>query len=506
MDGGFWVDDAEFGKNEECGVFAAYAPGAPVIAMTYNGLLDLQGRGQQGAGVAFLVQEGDTAWPQVISGEGLVPVALNEISPDNVGHSAIDPVMASPVAIGHVRYTTAGGPKGLQPRANLNTGLTFATNGHIEDIDYYAKMFGVDSSEAVSDSDTFFRIINDYTERYGDLQQALDVVLPGIEGAYSVVMSVGETVIGFRDPNGFRPLVLGKLRDHISGFVLASETVALDGCNAEVIRDIEPGEIVTIDQDGVHSRRFAPANPSLCSFEAIYFARKESILEGSPVYDVRKCLGKYLAEKYPIDADVVVGVPSSGIPAAHGYSEATGIPVKEGIFKSEYSGRTFILDGQQQQNALRRKYRINTSEVAGKRVIVIDDSYIKGLTQGALREMFTESGATEVYVLSSAARYRNPCHQGMATSDPSKLVARHLSVEEMRVRIGADFLGFNDPGDVERAMNEVRQERGLAPRQVGSMCVACMTGEYPLSTPAFDRLNALGKQVVDLGMPFARRV
>lgn len=492
----------EVEKHDECGVFGVRSPGDPVIAMTYGGLLDLQHRGQQGAGVAFLVKDRNSSWLQAVSGEGLVTQALSELAPDIHGRSTMDSAMQSPVAVGHVRYTTAGGSEGLQPR--MSSKLAFSKNGHIEDIQHIADRYGVDCGDAVSDSDTKFRILLELTERYGDIQPALDELLPNIQGAYCVVITDGDRLIGYRDPRGFHPLVLGKIRQQ-EGYVLASETCALESSNADYVREVEPGEIVTIDDSGVHSRRFAPAAPKYCGYEYYYTAREESIVEGAPVYEVRKILGRYLAHKYPIDADLVIAVPNTGVPAAEGYAEASGLPYRRGLFKGQYVQRTFILDGHQQQNALSRKFRPNSIEIAGKRLIVLDDSLIKGKTQGALRKMLKEEGgAAEVHVMLTAPPYAYGCYQGMATGDESQLAARHFTIDEICEQNQLDSLHFASEIDLVRAVNEARKLTGNPALPADSFCTACSTGEYPLTGPTFDRLNArnrLARTVIDLGMP-----
>lgn len=488
--------------QHECGVYGIYAPGEPVALHTYIGLLDLQHRGQSGAGMAVVVPDGTTERLHIIRGEGLVPDALEEAAPGRAGQSLIDMVTGSPLAIGHTRYSTSGGPEGSQPRFGNLTMLAVAQNGHVEDIADIAAKFGI-YSEAVSDSDQLTKIIDKQSAEHDSLDVALDEVLPHLEGSYSLTLTDGKRLIGVRDPWGIHPLVLGKLPDD-KGYVLASETVALDGSNAEFVRDIEPGEIVTIDDDGAHSRQInRQEQPKHCMFENIYTARVDSVVDGSPVYLARKFMGRSLAEKYRPDADIVVGVPNSGLAAAAGYAEESGIRLVEGIFKDQYLGRSFIQAGQQRATTLSRKLRPNKLELQGQRLVLIDDSLIKGNTMANLIKILKEvGGASEVHVLSTAPRYKNACYMGMATGKLSELIARNYTDAEICEKIGADSIGFNEPEDIERAVNEAREAVGGLARPLGSFCTACATGEYPLKGRTFDRLNGvLSNRVVELGMP-----
>jgi amidophosphoribosyltransferase len=481
--------------QDECGVYGVYAPGSPVALLTYGALHEIQHRGQNGAGMAVRFNDG----LQIFRGVGMVDNAIPEAVPQSDGQSLIDNATRSPVAIGHTRYSTGGDADASQPFFGSVTTLAVAHNGHIEDIADVAAVYDIDTQGAKSDSQVLTRIIDRRTAVHDSLDAALDEILPELDGAYSLTITDGDRLIGARDPWGFRPLSLGKLPG--GGYVLASESVAFASGGAVFERDIEPGEIISIGPDGVASRHINRQEPERsCMFEYIYTARPDSVVEGSRVYTARKYMGRYLAAEHPAAADIIVGVPSSGLAAAGGFAEASGLPMVEGIFKNPYTARSFIMEGEERRTILQRKLRPNVAELAGQRIVLVDDSLIKGNTMEALIGMLRSAGAREVHVRLTAPRYEYGCYMGMDTSDTDKLVARGRTDAEICERIGADSIGFNTPENIERAVNDAR-EAAAALRPLGALCTACATGDYgTLSSKTFRRMAA-ARQIVELGMP-----
>lgn len=493
------TDGFEEKPRDECGVYGVFAPGADVALDTFRGLQALQHRGQNGAGMALVIREGTGNRIQVLRGEGLVHEALWEAMPPTDGRQSLDAMVESPLAIGHTRYTTAGGPEAAQPFFGHETELVLAHNGHIEDMGFIAALYGV-NTEAASDSALLTRTLDARSAYHGSLDAALDEVLPEIEGAYCLTMTDKDRLIAVRDPWGFHPLVLGRHRDG-EGYVVASETAALRSGNATFIRDIEPGEIVTIDRGGVSSRRINRQEDTReCMYEYLYIGRPDSVINGSRVHTARKNMGKRLAEIAPVDADVVVGVPASGRAAAAGYALVSGIPQVEGIGKSEYVGRSFIMAGQERAQILRDKFQPIRDEIEGMRIVLVDDSIIKGNTMRGLIKMLKEEyGVVEVHLRLTAPRYKSRCLMGMDTGDEAELIARNMTDDEICAEIGADSIAFNTPEDIDWAVNEARSG-GPAGRSAGKLCTACVTGEYPFSnTPTFQ--DPSRRRLVNLGMP-----
>jgi amidophosphoribosyltransferase len=354
--------------------------------------------------------------------------------------------------------------------------------------------------EALSDSQLLTRVIDAKAAEFGDVDKALDDVLPQLEGAYCLTILDGKSqrIIGVRDPWGYHPLVLGSTAD--GGHVLASETAALDRSGAQFVRDIEPGEIVTISEAGVESRFIGRVEkPQHCMFEYVYTASPTSVIDERSVYMARKNMGKALARQHPVEADIVVGVPESGLPIAAGYAEQSGLPQVQGIIKNPYSVRSFILEGQSREEALRAKLTPNPYEIDGKRLVLADDSIIKGNTMRSFTHMLREAGAMAVHIMSGAPRYEFVCRMGMDTGDASQLVARGRTNDEIAALIGADSVSFNTPEDVEWAINEARIPGGKE-WPVGALCTACATGDYALKSRTFQQIAA-EKQAIDLGMP-----
>lgn len=493
--------------QDECGVFGVYAPGEPVALLTYQGLRGLQHRGQSGAGIAVAdmtssyCQAPEVGMPLIVhKNTGLVDEAIHtEVYPlPEQGTSRLDLSYHSSVAIGHVRYSTAerNDPAATQPFVGKLTGIAVAHNGHIDDMERVAGLYGIPSDGTVSDSALLTRVLDQRTALHGRLETALHEVLTEINGAYCLTITDGDRVVAARDPWGFHPLALGALPED-KGFMVASEPVVFGELGGTYERDIEPGEVVVLDAQGVTSSRLERQEPvRRCMFEYVYTARPEGRIDGVSVYRARKNLGRYLAEDYPaVDADVVVGVPNSGLAAAAGYAETSGLPRVDGILKNPYIGRTFIERGAKRKQTLAEKFHMNSDELLGRRLVLVDDSLIKGNTMKQLVSMLRGAGAAAVHVRLSAPRYENPCLMGMDTHDVGLLIARAYGNEEIAAIIGADSVAFNDVGRVEQAIDEASVDPRIK-RGLGSFCTACATGTYPFPVEP---------ELVGLGMPRARR-
>jgi amidophosphoribosyltransferase len=460
-----------------CGIVGLYAPGEKTSNLAYLGLFALQHRGQESAGIA--VSDGE--YITVVKDMGLVATVFDErnLAPLD-GH----------VAIGHVRYSTTGTShwQNAQPlyRSVGDTGFAIAHNGNLTNTaaleEQLGKLPGLEMRESpgidsTSDSDLVAELITHYLPSSSEeiqsderhLETAIMKVLPQLEGAFSMVFSDEAHVIGVRDPLGFHPLVLGKLD---SGWALASETSALDIMGAHFVRDIEPGEMVVIDANGVHSKRFAQANPKMCVFEFVYFARPDSHLYNQSVHAVRQRMGEELARQAPANADMVMPVPESGVPAAQGYAREIGIPYGDGVVKNRYVGRTFISPTQKQRGqAVRMKLNPIRENIEGKKLVVIDDSIVRGTTTKTLIAMLREAGAAEVHFRVSSPPYRWPCFFGIDTGARSELLAASMSVGEICEYIGADSLAYLESDAMIRATNS----------SPDSFCTACLTGQYAVS-------------------------
>lgn len=381
------------------------------------------------------------------------------------------------LGIGHTRYSTTGSSHwtNAQPihRQVGATSVALGHNGNLTNTSELAAALG--HKEETSDSalmvEAIARRIDDERSDSRGLERAMTEVLPGFEGAFSLVVMDQGRVIGVRDPHGFRPLCLGEFPG--GGWVLASETAALDLVGARFRREVEAGEMVVIDANGVRSLRpFAPTEPRLCVFEYVYFARPDSRLHGQTVHSARRRMGLRLAEEHPVEADVVVPVPESGIPAAQGFSAHSGIPYADGLVKNRYVGRTFIEPSQlMRDRGIRLKLNPIPETLAGKRVVLVDDSIVRGSTTRQLVAMVRAAGASEVHLRVSSPPYRWPCFYGMDTSDRSTLIAAHMEVEEIRGHLDADSLGYLSlPGLLEATAAD-------------GFCTACLSGAYPTPIP-----------------------
>jgi len=448
-------------------VFGVHAKGQAVAHLTYLGLYALQHRGQESAGIA--VSDGHSL--TVVKEMGLVANAFDDRSLE---------VLSGDLSIGHVRYSTTGASawRGAQPVFRSVGEVEFALghNGNLVNTAALAEDAGMLPGTMASDSDLVAELLcheikADNGSVEGALERALLAVLPRLQGAFSFVLMDHHQVIGVRDPNGFRPLCVGKLGD---GRVLASESPALDVVGAEFMREIEPGEMVVLDGSevrSVHPFSAEEVTPSQCIFEYVYFARPDTNLNGGVIHQARNRMGELLAEQAPVDADLVMGVPESGIPAATGFARYSGIPYGIGLIKNRYIGRTFIAPNQALR-ALGVRMKLNplVHNIEGKRLVVVDDSIVRGTTTKAMIQMLLDAGAKEVHLRVSSPPYRWPCFYGMDTGDRSTLLAADRSVEEIREYLGVDTLAY-------LTLDRLIESTG-APD--AGFCSACLDGNYPV--------------------------
>lgn len=473
----------EKGPQDACGVFGVWAPGEEVAKLTFFGLYALQHRGQESAGIA--VSDGSNT--MVFKDMGLVSQVFTESALESLqGH----------IAIGHTRYSTTGSScwDNAQPtfRATATGHLALSHNGNLTNTHELAKRLAAireDSGELFPDfaqnasSDT--DILTALLAAHPDLSMeaaALDE-LPKVRGAFSLVFMDDQTLYGARDPQGIRPLVLGRLE---RGWVIASETAALDIVGATFVREVEPGELIAIDEHGLRTSRFAPADPKGCIFEYVYLARPDTTISGKAVHPVRVEVGRRLAKEFPVDADLVIPVPESGTPAAIGYAQASGIPFAQGLVKNSYVGRTFIQPSQTiRQLGIRLKLNPLREVIAGKRLVIVDDSIVRGNTQRAIIKMLREAGATEVHVRISSPPVQWPCFYGIDFATRAELLAPGLTLDEIRRSIGADTLEYI-------SLDQLVESTGIAKDR---LCRACFDGVYPVELP----LEAqLGKHVLEI--------
>ncbi len=466
--------------EEACGVFGIYGPQKDVVRLTYYGLYALQHRGQESAGIA--VSDGQGI--KVHKDMGLVSeVFTEEILTKLTGH----------MAIGHVRYSTTGASLAVnaQPLVcrYLQGSLAVAHNGNLTNANELRDKLAANGSVFQSTIDS--ELIVNLIARYGQssIEDALMKCMIDIKGSYSLVVMTEEKVLGVRDPYGNRPLCLGQLGD---SYIIASETCALDALGARFIRDIDPGEIVTIDKEGLRSRRFlTPNEPAVCIFEYIYFARPDSNIDGINVMAARRAMGRELAQEHPVEADIVIPVPDSGIAGALGYAEALGLMFEMGLMKNRYVGRTFINPEQNERDlAVRLKLNPVTRLIEGKRVVVVDDSIVRGTTSKKIVKMLRDKGAKEVHMLVSSPPVMHPCYYGIDTSERAQLIAAQMSLEEIRKFIDADSLYYLSLRGLYRALG-----------REGGFCTACLSGEYRIHIPPEEEL---GKHILEI-IPERRR-
>jgi amidophosphoribosyltransferase len=450
--------------HEECGVYGIFGTDNS-SAHTVLGLHSLQHRGQEAAGITS--SDGEEFYTEKFMGL----VADHFTSEDVVGN------LKGHMAIGHVRYSTAGerSLRNVQPLfAELASGnFSIAHNGNLSNALHLREQLVKTGSifQSTSDTEVFLHLIA--TSTYRTFMDRFIDALRKVEGAYALVALTSRGLIGVRDPLGVRPLVLGKLD---GAYMLASETVAFDIIGAEYVREIEPGEIVTITEDGLKSMKPFGAVPSRpCIFELVYFSRPDSIAGDMDVYEVRKRIGAELARENKVDADLVIPVPDSGTPAAIGYSQEANIPFELGIIRNHYVGRTFIQPSQNIRNfGVKLKHNANSKLIKGKKVILVDDSIVRGTTSLKIVELVRAAGATEVHMRIASPPTAHSCFYGVNTPDRKDLLASHMDVEEMAKHIGADSLAFLSNDGLYRACGE--DDRSETCPQ---FCDACFTGEYP---------------------------
>ncbi len=450
--------------HEECGVFGIFGhPEAP--ALTALGLHALQHRGQEAAGIVTF----DGEQFHIERHIGLVG--------DNFTKPQVMERLKGDRAIGHNRYSTAGGAaiRNVQPlfAEFAAGGFAVAHNGNITNAAALQRRLQRRGSifQSTSDTETIIHLIAT-SERTTLIDRMIDALFQ-VEGAFSLVALSEKKLIGCRDPLGVRPLLLGELD---GTFVLTSETCAFDIIGAKLVREIEPGELVIINEDGIESRKpFAPLRSRFCIFEHVYFARPDSIVAGTSVYDIRKRIGAELARETPAPADIVVPVPDSGVPGAIGFAETAGLPFDFGIIRNHYVGRTFIEPADAVRHmGVRLKHNANSGVLKGKRVVLIDDSIVRGTTSTKIVRMVRDAGAVEVHMRIASPPTVDPCFYGVDTPEKAKLLASRMSVEEMRDFIGVDSLAFLSIDGLYRAVGESGRNR-LEPQY----CDACFTGDYP---------------------------
>ena len=454
--------------HEECGIFGIYSMednDLDVAGMTYYGLYSLQHRGQESAGIAVSDKETIVFHKDM----GLVPEIFDRVV---LNH------LKGTMAVGHVRYSTTGASRqeNAQPIVvrSRNGQIALAHNGNI--------INAADLREQMEENGTIFQTTNDteilvnlitkHSITTNILEEAVEKMMYDVKGSYGLIIMTAKKMLGVRDPYGIRPLCIGKTS---TAYVIASESCALDAVNAEFIRDIEPGEIVIIENNEIRSiRPFNNKDTKLCIFEFVYFARPDSVIDGASVQQSRYEAGKQLAIEHPVEADVVIGVPDSGISAAIGFAKQTGIPFGEGIIKNKYIGRTFIQPSQgMRETAVRIKHNAIKKTIEGKRVVIIDDSIVRGTTTRRIVQILKKAGATEVHMRVSSPPLKFPCYFGIDISSRKELVADKLSVDEIKEMICADSLGY-------------LSLEGLLKTPVGSkcgFCSACLSGEYPIDVP-----------------------
>ncbi|HUG16500.1 MAG TPA: amidophosphoribosyltransferase [Thermomicrobiales bacterium] len=461
--------------KEECGIFGVHAPGADVARMTFFGLYALQHRGQESAGIA-VARQGEVRLRKQM---GLVGQVFSE---GDLRHLTGD------IAVGHTRYSTTGStlPENAGPMAaesDLGT-IVVAHNGNtVNALELRDELVASGARlQTTTDSELLAHLIarTDGITIVEKLRGALDRVT----GAYSLAVLTPDQIVAVRDPHGIRPLCLGRLPD---GWVVASETCALATVGATYEREIEPGEILVISAEGLHSASLIEhGERALCVFELIYFARPDSQLRGERLHLVRQRMGEQLAREHPIEADVVIPIPDSGVPAAIGYARESGIPYAEGLIKNRYIGRTFIQPDQRlREIGVQLKFNALPEVLAGKRVVLIDDTIVRGTTSRPIVNMIRAAGAAEVHMRVHAPPVMHPCHLGVDMASREELIAANLTIPEIREQLGVDTLGYLSHDGLFRAIRQPANE----------FCSACLTGSYPVDVDAVIDKHALERTI-----------
>ncbi|MBQ1450286.1 MAG: amidophosphoribosyltransferase [Eggerthellaceae bacterium] len=453
--------------EEACAVFGVYAPGQDVARLTAFGLQALQHRGQESAGIAV----GDGKTVLIHKDLGLVDQVFTE---ETLSHLEGD------LAIGHTRYSTAGGGgwTAAQPHISAidDELIALAHNGTLVDTLPQRAWLANEGVQlyGYTDSEVAARTIGVDTRRAGHIRAGIRLMMQQLHGAYAIVLATPTALYAFRDPNGIRPLSIGKLPDD-SGWVVASETCGLDAIGAAFMRDVEPGEIIKVSADGFESEQgIEPGRRASCIFEYVYFARPDSVLDGDVVYHARRRMGRVLAREAPVDADYVLGVPDSGVPPALGYAAESGLEYCDGIVKNRYVGRTFIQPTQEmRQMGIRMKLNPLPSVIAGKRLVVIDDSIVRGNTSKQLVAMLRQAGAKEVHLRIVSPEVMWPCFYGIDTDTRDQLISANMTHDEVCAHIGCDSLAFISLEGLRSAVHSVHD----------GYCDACFSGDYPAPIP-----------------------
>ena len=470
------------GPQDACGVFGVWAPGEEVAKLTFYGLYALQHRGQESAGIA--TSDGERIL--VYKDMGLVSQVFTETDLAS---------LIGNLAIGHCRYSTTGSSTWVNAQPTLRPTkygtLALAHNGNLTNTGDLAELVQKLETEipkndrgATTDTEIMTALIGLQDEK--NVEASAMAVLPKLEGAFSLVFMDEHTLYAARDRHGVRPLVLGKLD---RGWVVASETAALDIVGAAFVREVEPGEFLAINKDGIRSEMWATPEPKGCIFEYVYLARPDTAIAGQSIHAVRGRIGQRLAIESPVDADLVIPVPESGTPAAIGYAKQSGIPYGLGLVKNSYVGRTFIQPSQTiRQLGIRLKLNPLREIIEGKRIIVVDDSIVRGNTQRALVRMLREAGALEIHVRISSPPVKWPCFYGIDFATRAELIASGLEIEEIRRSIGADSLAYvSEEGLIEAT--RVTKDK---------LCTACFSGEYPIAIPTDMSEGKMRLEVTDI--------
>ncbi len=455
--------------HEECGVFGVFAgkEQLDVAALTYYGLYALQHRGQESCGIAV----NDDGVFTVHKDIGLVNEVFRPRTLEALG--------SGKMAVGHCRYATTGtgSRANAQPLVvrHIKGSMALGHNGNLTNATELREKYELEGAifHTTSDTEVIAYAITKARLETPSIEEAVEKAMDTLAGAYSLVIASPSKLIAVRDPHGFRPLCMGRIGDSV---LFASESCALDAVGAEFVRDIEPGEIVVAGDDGIKTlRRHCGGPSSMCVFEFIYFARPDSVIDGSSVHTARQRAGTFLALQHPVQADVVIGVPDSGLDAALGFSKQSGIPYDIGFLKNKYIGRTFIAPSQKQrENDVRIKLNPIASVVAGKRVVLVDDSIVRGTTSLKIVQLLREAGAKEVHMRLSAPPFLYPCYFGTDIDSSEHLIAYRHTVEEIRAIIGVDSLGYLDVDSLDM----------LADRSTCGFCKGCFTGNYPAPKPS----------------------
>ncbi|MGI6469761.1 MAG: amidophosphoribosyltransferase [Syntrophomonadaceae bacterium] len=462
--------------KDECGVFGIFMNKAEndtdAARTAFYGLYALQHRGQESAGIAV----SDGSQIRLHKGMGLVPNVIK------TGHIAS---LTGHIAVGHVRYSTRGSSSVVNAQPMVfhylqgMVGLTY--NGNLVNAEVLRQQLSTYGSVFQTTTDT--EIIANLLARYSQdpMEQAIAKCMIDLKGGYALVIAAGDRLIGARDPMGIRPLCIGELNGN---YILASESVAFDTIGARLLRDVQPGEIVSIDKDGLHSIQHMPSpRRALCIFEYIYFARPDSTIDNINVYQARRAMGRQLARESNIEADIVISVPDSGTSAALGYAEQSGLPFHEGLIKNRYVGRTFIQPTQKmRENSVLIKLNAVAEVVKGQRIIMVDDSIVRGTTSKQIVQMLRDAGAAEVHMAVASPPTRYSCFYGIDTSRREELIAGRMAVSQIQAFIGADSLHYLS---IEGMFSALKGD-------AGSFCAACFSGDYPVPVDGYDAATSCG--------------